>query len=560
MFLTSEAAPTPRAMLHELLSAWMTTNEQKDDAGAHANEGGSEDNNNAAARNDDGRGDEDEDEGEDGWSTPLVTSRSFARSIRTCPFPRVLVLAPGLRHSFNAALHARLQSLDANARRRDANAAQSHVYHTDAPAKAAGLTASDGSAPTVAGIKPASHENTEPLVALGSSVFGVSLAADAPVMLEYVLYRSALSGVWAHMDRLQRALETRLVPFTTEIPVPAAARTDAGASVADKDAATASSPATSSVTLMRLQGTHYPHPLFDAPSAFAAASPSLATAQAHSIASAFVVRHSRIVTGLSIHTLHSVLLVAAEANLLSADEGGQHGEQPLPQLGRRASTRQEIDTAMWAERAAREAALHEANRARLREAMRRVGELRTLGAHASPRLCCFDSSASGRATATLLASECPSFSTGMARFSSLLSSMAAFESVVTAPTATLSEHIFVGSDTHLAPLLSLLLNDGRRNNLHVKRRAVEMLLHKHGGVVDVQLCRPELPSKLLLRQQEAPNEANANASADADADSDEEAAQATGATDAPLSSQSHLRVSRVLNGQYVPLSRWTWQA
>jgi hypothetical protein len=544
-------------MLHELLSAWMTTGGLKGNAGANAGTGGSANNKSV---DDEGEA-EGESEGEDGWSTPLVTSRSFARSIRTCSFPRVLVLAPGLRHSFNAALHARLQSLDANARRRDANAAQSHVYHTDAPAEAVEPTAPDNGAPTAAGIKPSSHENTEPLVALGSSVFGVSLAADAPVMLEYVLYRSALSGVWAHMDRLQRALEARLVPFTTEIPVTTAVGgAETGASTVDKDAATVSSPVTSSVTLMRLQGTHYPHTLFDAPSASAASSSSLATAQAHSIASAFVVRHSRIVTGLSVHTLHSVLLVAAEANLLSADEGGQQGELSQPQLGRRASTRQEIDTAMWAERAAREAALHEANRIRLREAMRRLGELRTLGAHAGPRLCCFDSSASGRATATLLASECPSFATGMARFISLHNSMAAFESVVTAPTAGLSEHIFVGRDTHLAPLLSLLLNDGRRNNLHLKRRAVEMLLHKHGGVVDVQLCRPELPSKLLLHPQEAPNEANANANADADADSDGEDVQAAAATDAPLSSQSHLRVSRVLNGQYVPLSRWTWQA
>lgn len=449
----AEHAQSPRAMLDELLRCWH-----------HGATGDPAD----VDADDDAAMAEAEAEADAALHTPTVSSALFRRSLRETRLPRLLLLAPGLRHAFNEALHLRMQALDANAHRQQINADQSHSYSaaiTAAAAAAAGPAAA-------AAAEPAS----DPQVACSSSVFGVSLCA--PVLLEYALYRSALSGVWSSMRRLECALEERL-------------RQAAAAAAAAAEAAQATKgPAAPHAPAGRLPGTHYPLPLLDGGGA---------------AAGCFVVRPCRIYTYLGSHALHSVLLVAVDVATAPADETTAPAPvlQPLQSLAER------------------------------------VSGLRAQSAWAGPRTFAFDDSAAGRA----LAAACrtafgPAFAF-RASFLPFASAMGVYDAVVRA--SPLAPLVLFGSAGDLEPLLSLLLNQGRRANVAVDKHAVRATMLREHGVVDVQHCHPELPSTLTTRSPMPPPISAAPTAHDRD-------------RDAYAHSQSRFQVSRVLNAQYASLS------
>jgi hypothetical protein len=177
--------------------------------------------------------------------------------------------------------------------------------------------------------------------------------------------------------------------------------------------------------------------------------------------------------------------------------------------------------------------------------LERVSSLRAQSAWAGPRTLVFDDSPAGRA----LAAACntafgPAFAFRPS-FLPLASAMGVYDSIVNA--SPLAPLVLFGTPGDLEPLLSLLLNQGRRANVAVDKQAVRAVMQRERGVVDVQHCHPELPSTLTTRSPMPPPIAPAVAATDSQK-------QAARDRDVHAHSQSRFQVSRVLNAQYARLS------
>ena len=438
-------------------------------------------------------------------SPPSVSSPAFPLSLASTRLPRILLLAPSAKHGFNLELHRGILALDAHTQRLESNKSWAHCYRNPANAAAPGeaeakrqsKTAAPASTLAPAALSPMLHA---PVLPRDSSVFGLDLIA--PVLLEYVLHRSGVSRVWSDMHRLQAEIETP-----------------------GRERANAENATPQDQTLML---SNYPDP---------ESTPS------HSLAAhTFAVQHTRIFTALSVHKLQSIVLLHIE---LAEDT-----EQAASEATKATAADQ---TASGAGKAAAAAPLSRAERsahdaATISQAIASLAALRVLSAFSSPRVVAFDDSEAGRRLAGMILQQAPQFGfrpvflpfhRRMDLYAFCIGEGNGNSSSGAFPLA--SDLILCGSRTDLAPLLSLLLNGGRRHHVRLSAPVVSAAWDKHGPAIEVQHMVPEIPTACLR---------DSLLTADGET--------ADGETGAEESSEqmysSRYHGSRVLNGSFVPLA------
>lgn len=424
-------------------------------------------------------------------SPPCVSSPAFRRSFESTRMPRILLLAPSAKHAFNHALHRAILAADGHAQRRDSNNTRAHSYQNQTTAKDAtpathGAHSSRASNMASASTAPAAPTHSAPLVPAASSVFGLDLIV--PVFLEYTLFSSAVSRIWSSMHRLQAEIET---------PGRTSAEEGAGNTQATLKLSTYPNPQAATAGSLSLAG----HPL--------------------------VVKHSRIFTALSVHKLQSMVLVHVELE----EEAEPADMAAVPPLSR----------------ADRSAQLASRNASAVSQAIASLGELRVLSAFSSARQVVFDDSDWGRALASALAQQAPQFAfRPLFRPFHRRMELYAFCIGDGSPSSALSsELILFGSKADLAPLLTLLLNGGRRHHLRLCAAAISSAWDAHAAI-DVQHVLPEIPAACLRDAPSLGAEQTAGHTRAAEADEDGGQASELHA--------SRFHGSRVLNGSFVTLA------